>query len=52
VVGSALVAEIEKATANDTSASAIERAADALAEKVASLKEAGRHGLSRREVAR
>jgi tryptophan synthase alpha chain len=52
VVGSALVAEIEKATANDASAAAIERAAAALAEKVASLKEAGRHGLSRREVAR
>ena len=52
VVGSALVAEIEKATANDASASAIERAADALAENFASLKEAGRHGLSRREVAR
>jgi tryptophan synthase alpha chain len=52
VVGSALVAEVEKATANDASAAAIERAAAALAEKVASLKEAGRHGLSRREVAR
>lgn len=51
VVGSALVAEIEKATKSGASASAIDAAASALAEKVRSLKEAARHGLSRREVA-
>jgi tryptophan synthase alpha chain len=51
VVGSALVAEIEKATATDSSSAAIERAATALAARVRSLKEAARHGLSRREVA-
>jgi len=51
VVGSALVSEIEKATKNGASASAIESAASALGEKVRSLKEAARHGLSRREVA-
>lgn len=50
VVGSALVSEIEKATAMDASASAIERAASALGERVKALKEAGRHGLSRRGV--
>ena len=44
VVGSALVSEIEKAKSVDA-------AAAALAERVRSLKEAGRHGLSRREVA-
>ncbi|HUL35135.1 MAG TPA: tryptophan synthase subunit alpha [Candidatus Eisenbacteria bacterium] len=43
VVGSALVAEIEKAPNNDA-------AAAALAEKVRSLKQAGRNGLSRREA--
>lgn len=47
VVGSALVAEIEKASA---SASAIDAAASALAERVGTLREAARHGLSRREV--
>ena len=51
VVGSALVAEIEKATKSGASASAIDAATSALAEKVRSLKEAARHGLSRREVA-
>jgi tryptophan synthase alpha chain len=44
VVGSALVSEIEKA-------SSIDAAASALAAKTSSLKEAARHGLSRREVA-
>ena len=51
VVGSALVAEIENATKSGASASAIDSAVSALAEKVRSLKEAARHGLSRREVA-
>jgi tryptophan synthase alpha chain len=44
VVGSALVSEIEKAESVDAAASA-------LGERVRSLKEAARHGLSRREVA-
>jgi tryptophan synthase alpha chain len=44
VVGSALVSEIEKAKS-------IEDASSALAARVRSLKEAARHGLSRREVA-
>lgn len=43
VVGSALVAEIEKA-------SSVDDAANALRERVAKLKEAGRRGLSRREA--
>lgn len=51
VVGSALVAEIEKATKSGASASTIDAAASALNAKVRSLKEAARHGLSRREVA-
>ena len=58
VVGSALVSEIEKATAADSNAgnpaansAAIEAAASALAVRIHSLKEAARHGLSRREVA-
>ena len=51
VVGSALVSEIEKATAKDSSPAAIDRAAQALGARVRSLKEAARHGLSRREVA-
>jgi len=51
VVGSALVSEIENATATDYSAGAIARAAEALADRVRSLKEAARHGLSRREAA-
>jgi len=44
VVGSALVSEIEKAKS-------VDGAATALAERVRSLKDAARHGLSRREVA-
>ena len=44
VVGSALVSEIEKARSVDAAASA-------LAAKIRPLKEAARHGLSRREVA-
>src|SRR5882757_3704817 len=44
VVGSALVSEIENANSVDA-------AAAALSERVRSLKEAARHGLSRREVA-
>jgi tryptophan synthase alpha chain len=51
VIGSSLVSEIESATANDNSPAAIDRAASALAARVRSLKEAARHGLSRREVA-
>jgi tryptophan synthase alpha chain len=43
VIGSALVSEIEKATSVDAGAAA-------LAERVRSLKEAARHGLSRREA--
>ena len=49
-VGSALVSEIEKATKSGASPSAIDAAASALNEKVRSLKEAARHGFSRREV--
>jgi tryptophan synthase alpha chain len=44
VVGSALVSEIEKASSPDA-------AANSLRERMSALKEAGRHGLSRREVA-
>ncbi len=44
VIGSALVSEIERA-------SSIDAAAFALAEKIRPLKDAARHGLSRREVA-
>lgn len=51
VVGSALVSEIESATKSGAPTSAIDAAASALSEKVRSLKEAARHGLSRREVA-
>lgn len=51
VVGSALVAEIEKATKSGASASAIDAAASALVGRVRLLKEAARRGLSRREVA-
>lgn len=51
VVGSALVAQIEKATSAGPTAGAIDSAAAALAEKVGALKHAARHGLSRREVA-
>jgi tryptophan synthase alpha chain len=52
VVGSALVSEIEKATAQDSSSAASDAAARALSAKIRSLKEAARAGLSRRsEVA-
>jgi tryptophan synthase alpha chain len=51
VVGSALVSEIEKATAANPTAANIDAAATALAARIRSLKEAARHGLSRREVA-
>lgn len=51
VVGSALVSEIESATSSNASPAAVEAAAKALARLVASLKEAARHGMSRREVA-
>jgi tryptophan synthase alpha chain len=51
VVGSALVSEIENATAANPTAANIEAAATALAARIRSLKEAARHGLSRREVA-
>ena len=44
VVGSALVSEIEKASSPDA-------AANSLRQRMSALKEAGRHGLSRREVA-
>ena len=44
VIGSALVSEIENAKSVDA-------AATALAVRIRSLKEAARHGLSRREVA-
>lgn len=51
VVGSALVSEIEKATAHGYSSAAVDAAASALADRMRSLKEAARRGLSRREVA-
>jgi tryptophan synthase alpha chain len=51
VVGSALVSEIENATAANPTAKGIDVAAVALANRILSLKEAARHGLSRREVA-
>jgi tryptophan synthase alpha chain len=51
VVGSALVAEIEAATAKDSSSAAIDLAAAALASRVRSLKHAAQSGLSKREVA-
>jgi tryptophan synthase alpha chain len=51
VVGSALVSEIERTTKSGSSAAEINATASALAEKVRLLKEAARHGLSRREVA-
>jgi tryptophan synthase alpha chain len=51
VVGSALVSEIETATAANPSPANIGAAAAALSTRVRSLKEAARHGLSRREVA-
>lgn len=51
VVGSALVSEVERITAADHSAAAIDRAAAALAFRLLELKKAARHGLSHREVA-
>lgn len=51
VVGSALVSEIERATKSGSGTAEIAVAARALAGKIRSLKEAARHGLSRREVA-
>jgi tryptophan synthase alpha chain len=51
VVGSALVSEVATATKSGASASAIDAAASALGRKVRALKQAARHGLSRREVA-
>jgi len=51
VVGSALVSEIETATAHDRSPAAIDKAAQALAARIRSLKQAAQHGLSRREAA-
>jgi len=51
VIGSALVAEIENATATDSSSAAIDRAATALAARIHSLKHAAQSGLSKREVA-
>ena len=51
VIGSALVSEIENATSSGARASTVEAAASALREKVHALKQAARHGLSRREVA-
>jgi tryptophan synthase alpha chain len=51
VVGSALVAEIEKATANNSGEAGIDAAAAALADRIRPLKAAARTGLSRREVA-
>src|SRR6266849_2281697 len=46
VVGSALVSEIEKATVTNSSSTAIDAAANALAERIRSLKSAARTGLS------
>jgi tryptophan synthase alpha chain len=51
VVGSALVSEIEKATAANPTPAAIDAAATGLAARIRPLKEAARHGLSRREAA-
>jgi tryptophan synthase alpha chain len=51
VVGSALVSEIENATAANPTAANIDAAAAALAARIRLLKEAARRGLSRREVA-
>ncbi|HTT33461.1 MAG TPA: tryptophan synthase subunit alpha [Methylomirabilota bacterium] len=51
VVGSALVSEIERATKSGSGPAEIAVASRALAAKIRSLKEAARHGLSRREVA-
>jgi len=50
VVGSALVSEIEKATARNSGEAGIDVAVAALADRIHSLKAAARSGLSRREV--
>ncbi len=50
VIGSALVSEIEKATVPNPTPAAIDAAASALASRLRALKEAARHGLSRREA--
>jgi tryptophan synthase alpha chain len=50
-IGSALVSEIERATRSAASPEAIDATCTALAARVRPLKEAARHGLSRREVA-
>jgi len=50
VVGSALVSEIERATRSGSGVAEITVASRALAGKIRSLKEAARHGLSRREA--
>src|SRR5262249_4839318 len=51
VVGSALVSEIEKATAQDPCPAAVDAAAAGLSAKIRSLREAARAGLSRRDPA-
>jgi tryptophan synthase alpha chain len=51
VIGSALVSEIERTTRSGASPEAIGLACAALGAKIRPLKEAARHGLSRREVA-
>ena len=51
VVGSALVSEIERATANNSGEAGIDAAAAALVDRIRSLKSAARTSLSRREVA-
>ncbi|MGB7285150.1 MAG: tryptophan synthase subunit alpha [Candidatus Acidiferrum sp.] len=51
VVGSALVSEIEKAIVAAPTPANVDAAAESLAARVRSLKQAARHGLSRREVA-
>ena len=50
VIGSSLVAEIETTTGHGQSPAAIDRAAEALGARIHSLKQAGRAGLSKREV--
>jgi len=50
VIGSALVSEIEKATVQNPTPAAIDAAASALTNRLRLLKEAARHGLSRREA--
>jgi len=50
-IGSSLVAEIETNTGRGPSPASIERAAEALGARIRSLKQAGRAGLSKREVA-